>query len=60
MSKVTLGIEPPEWSKHIPETKWIEELLQEVRKNKSLGTDRITLDNPIQDGSLSSSSSKEK
>lgn len=38
MSKVTLGtIEPPEWAKHIPESKWIEELLQEVRRNKSLG-----------------------
>ncbi|KAJ6649169.1 hypothetical protein Bhyg_04402 [Pseudolycoriella hygida] len=39
MSKVTLGaIEPPEWAKHIPETKWIDELLQEVRRNKSSGT----------------------
>lgn len=39
MSKVSLGtIEPPEWAKHIPESKWIEELLQEVRKNKSIGS----------------------
>ncbi len=39
MTKLQLGaIDPPEWAKHIPETKWIEELLQEVRRNKSIGS----------------------
>lgn len=43
MSKMTLGgVEPPEWAKHIPETKWIEELLQEVRRNKSIGNHTIS------------------
>lgn len=50
MSKVTLGvIEPPEWAKHIPETKWIEELLQEVRRNKSISnhiTSQLTPTDP--------------
>lgn len=43
MSKVTLGgVEPPEWAKNIPENKWIEELLQEVRRNKSIGNHAIS------------------
>lgn len=57
MSKVTLGtIEPPDWAKRIPETKWIEELLQEVRRNKSIGNSNNHLTQP--DTSSGPSSSK--
>lgn len=30
-----LTVKPPEWAVNVPESKWIEELLQEVRKNKN-------------------------
>lgn len=47
MSKLTLGaVEPPEWAKNIPETKWIEELLQEVRRNKSIGNQTTPTSGP--------------
>lgn len=38
MSSISLGLQniaPPEWARNIPENKWIEDLLQEVRRHKS-------------------------
>lgn len=36
MSNITLGpsVQTPEWALNIPESKWIEDLLIEVRKQK--------------------------
>ncbi|XP_037037992.1 uncharacterized protein LOC119075618 [Bradysia coprophila] len=54
MSKVTLGgVEPPEWAKNIPETKWIEELLQEVRR-KSHSISSISQPDPSEGPSSAS------
>lgn len=38
MSSISIGLQniaPPEWARNIPENKWIEDLLQEVRRHKS-------------------------
>jgi len=56
MSKVTLGnIEPPEWARHIPETKWIAELLQDLRHNAAINEESLDQITPGPNSGSSSS-----